>query len=204
MKSAVSNVFFSPCHIFANIEKQICPWSIKLIRGIESNCEMILELHVWLETALKCSFSMPPNNCQLPMGTSRFALPAQLYFFIDLLKSSHSPPWGSPGACFPKRLLVQPALTFPINLYRLGLSEIEQTPDTQPAPALAGDTGVAPSSSLSGPGPSPPSTCLPEVLASKMAQKCLIQKGKWYNSGFRPKIHHSKVQDTCALCKWLE
>lgn len=146
--------------IFLQIQrKRYVLGQYKLIRGIESNCEMILELHFWLETALKCSFSVPPNICQLLMGTSHFALPAQLYF--------HWPSWEQPLSSLgiirrmisKKKLLVQPALTFPINLYRLGLSEIQQMLDTRPAPALAGDTAVAPFGSLSGLESSPPNTC---------------------------------------------
>lgn len=146
--------------IFLQIQrKRYVLGQYKLIRGIESNCEMILELHFWLETALKRSFSVPPNICQLLMGTSHFALPAQLYF--------HWPSWEQPLSSLgiirrmisKKNLLVQPALTFPINLYRLGLSEIQQMLDTRPAPALAGDTAVAPFGSLSGLESSPPNTC---------------------------------------------
>lgn len=146
--------------IFLQIQrKRYVLGQYKLIRGIESNCEMILELHFWLETALKRSFSVPPNICQLLMGTSHFALPAQLYF--------HWPSWEQPLSSLgiirrmisKKKLLVQPALTFPINLYRLGLSEIQQMLDTRPAPALAGDTAVAPFGSLSGLESSPPNTC---------------------------------------------
>lgn len=146
--------------IFLQIQrKRYVLGQYKLIRGIESNCEMILELHFWLETALKCSFSVPPNICQLLMGTSHFALPAQLYFHWP----SREQPLSSLGIIrrmiSKKKLLVQPALTFPINLYRLGLSEIQQMLDTRPAPALAGDTAVAPFGSLSGLESSPPNTC---------------------------------------------
>lgn len=88
--SCIKCLFFFFLHvIFLQIQRnRYALGQYKLIRGIESNCEMILELHFWLETALKCSFAVPPNICQLLMGTSHFALPAQLYF--------HWPSWEQP------------------------------------------------------------------------------------------------------------
>lgn len=159
MKSAVSNVFFSPCHIFANTEKEICPWSIQADQRDRKQLWDDLGAPFLVGNSSEMQLFCATKHLPVTDGHVSFRTASTTLFSLTFLRAATLLPGDHPAHDFQKKLLVQPALTFPINLYRLGLSEIQQMLDTRPAPALAGDTAVAPFGSLSGLESSPPNTC---------------------------------------------